>query len=40
MGASLSEFADKLEPMDGLSEIFPAQPSMDHIHVIVKIKGM
>lgn len=40
MGASLSEFAEKLDPIDSLSEIFPTQPSMDRIHIIVKFKGM
>jgi len=37
MGASLSEFAEMLDSMDSVSDIFPAQPSMLHIHIIVRM---
>ena len=40
MGAHLSEFAEKLEPTDSLSNIFPTQPPMEHIQIVVKIAGM
>jgi len=37
LGDSLSRVADKLDPTDPLFSIFPSQPPIEHLHIIVKI---
>ena len=37
LGDSISNVADKLEPLDPLISIFPSQPPIEHLHIIVKI---
>ena len=37
LGDSLSKFADKLEPMESLLDIFSNQPPLEHLHIIVEV---